>query len=157
MILGVFGFLIIIHRLCYYKFEYDEKFSPVDYGKFNILSFLRFSRTYSCTSISFVQVLPRLELNAQKGCVQSACRRNGNDVYFGDGARLHGRHPDGIYTAFSVGRFLPCNEQFYSSVFSYDNTAVYGDFVVFPFTNKRINHKTVWFFAIYPFVYSIFP
>ena len=28
MILGVFGFLIIIHRLCYYKFEYDEKFSP---------------------------------------------------------------------------------------------------------------------------------
>lgn len=26
----------------------------------------------------------------------------------------------------------------------------------FPFTNKRINHKTVWFFAIYPFVYSIF-
>lgn len=39
MILGVFGFLIIIHRLCCYKFEYDEKFSPVDYGKFNILSF----------------------------------------------------------------------------------------------------------------------
>ena len=32
MILGVFGFLIIIHRLCYYKFEYDEKFSPVDYS-----------------------------------------------------------------------------------------------------------------------------
>ena len=39
IILGVFGFLIIIHRLSYYIFEYDEKFSPVDYGKFNILSF----------------------------------------------------------------------------------------------------------------------
>lgn len=26
----------------------------------------------------------------------------------------------------------------------------------FPFTDKRTNHKTVWAFAIYPFVYSLF-
>lgn len=50
-ILGVFGFLIIIHRLCYYKFEYDAKFSPVDYGKFNILSFSPYNPTCSSTSI----------------------------------------------------------------------------------------------------------
>jgi hypothetical protein len=68
----------------------------------------------------------------KKGCVQSACRRNGNDVYFGDGARLHGRHSDGIYTAFSVGRFLPRDEQFHSGVFPYDYPADYADNVVFP-------------------------
>lgn len=26
----------------------------------------------------------------------------------------------------------------------------------FPFTDRRTNHKTVWAFAIYPFVYSLF-
>lgn len=39
IILGVFGFLVIAHRLSHYVFEYDPKYSPVDYGRFNILSF----------------------------------------------------------------------------------------------------------------------
>ena len=39
ILLGVFGFLIIIHRLSHYVYEYDPEFSPVDYGSFNILSF----------------------------------------------------------------------------------------------------------------------
>ena len=38
-VLGVFGFLVIAHRLSYYIYEYDDEFSPVDYGRFNILSF----------------------------------------------------------------------------------------------------------------------
>lgn len=36
MVLSVFGFLIIAHRLSYYVFEYDAQYSPIDYGKYNI-------------------------------------------------------------------------------------------------------------------------
>lgn len=39
LIIAVFGFLIIAHRLSYYIYEYDPKYSPVDYGKYNILSY----------------------------------------------------------------------------------------------------------------------
>lgn len=39
LIMGVFGVLVIIHRLSYYVFEYDPEFSPIDYGRFNILSY----------------------------------------------------------------------------------------------------------------------
>lgn len=39
LILAVLGFLIFAHRLSYYVFEYDARYSPVDYGKYNILSF----------------------------------------------------------------------------------------------------------------------
>ncbi|MBR6702188.1 MAG: hypothetical protein IKI78_03490, partial [Clostridia bacterium] len=39
LIIGVFGVLVIMHRLSYYVYEYDPKWAPVDYGKFNVLSF----------------------------------------------------------------------------------------------------------------------
>ena len=39
LIFGVFGMLIIAHRLSYYVYEYDPQYSPVDYGKYNILSY----------------------------------------------------------------------------------------------------------------------
>ena len=39
LVMALFGFAVFIYRLCYYKFEYDAQYSPIDYGKFNILSY----------------------------------------------------------------------------------------------------------------------
>lgn len=39
LILALFGFFVFIYRLCYYHYEYDPQYSPVDYGKYNILSY----------------------------------------------------------------------------------------------------------------------
>ena len=39
LILALFGFFVFIYRLCYYNYEYDPQYSPVDYGKYNILSY----------------------------------------------------------------------------------------------------------------------
>lgn len=39
LILGIFSVLIIVHRLVHYVYEFDPKYSPIDYGRFNILSF----------------------------------------------------------------------------------------------------------------------
>ena len=33
LIIGVFGILIIFHRLAHYIYEYDAQFSPIDYGR----------------------------------------------------------------------------------------------------------------------------
>lgn len=39
MLIGVFGILVILHRICAYVFEYDPEFYSVDYGRFNLLAF----------------------------------------------------------------------------------------------------------------------
>lgn len=39
LIIGVFGILIIFHRLAHYIYEYDAQFSPIDYGRYNIISY----------------------------------------------------------------------------------------------------------------------
>lgn len=39
LILGIFSVLVIVHRLVHYVYEFDPKYSPIDYGRFNILSF----------------------------------------------------------------------------------------------------------------------
>lgn len=39
LIIGIFGILIILHRLSYYVYEFDAEYYPVDYGRFNVLSF----------------------------------------------------------------------------------------------------------------------
>ena len=36
LILALFGFFVFIYRLCYYHYEYDPQYSPLDYGKYNI-------------------------------------------------------------------------------------------------------------------------
>lgn len=39
LILGIFSVLVIVHRLAHYVYEFDPKYSPIDYGRFNFLSF----------------------------------------------------------------------------------------------------------------------
>ena len=37
--MALFGFAVFVYRLSFYIYEYDAQYSPVDYGKFNILSY----------------------------------------------------------------------------------------------------------------------
>ncbi len=37
--IALFGFAVFIYRLSYYIYEYDARYYPVDYGRFNILFF----------------------------------------------------------------------------------------------------------------------
>lgn len=157
MILGVFGFLIIIHRLCYYKFEYDEKFSPVDYGKFNILSF------FTIQSNVFVYVYLICAGLASFGV--KCAKKVAYNPLVGAMATTYILVTGLVYTAGIPMGFTPPFQwgDSYHAMSSF--IQVYFHMIIppfmvilwfFPFTNKRINHKTVWFFAIYPFVYSIF-
>ena len=39
LVMALFGFAIIIYRLNYYIYEYDPQYSPINYGKYNIISY----------------------------------------------------------------------------------------------------------------------
>ena len=156
-ILGVFGFLIIIHRLCYYKFEYDAKFSPVDYGKFNILSF------FTIQSNVFVYVYLICAGLASFGV--KFAKKVAYNPLVGAMATTYILVTGLVYTAGIPMGFTPPFkwQDSYHAMSSF--IQVYFHMIIppfmlilwfFPFTDRRISHKSVWGFTVYPFVYSLF-
>lgn len=157
MILGVFGFLIIIHRLCYYKFEYDEKFSPIDYGKFNILSFFTIQSNVFCYVYLICAGLASFGVGFAK--------KVAHNPLVGAMATTYILVTGIVYCAGIPMGFTPPFQwqDSYHAMSSF--IQVYFHMIIppfmlilwfFPFTDRRVPHKTVWSFAIYPFVYSLF-
>ena len=157
IILGVFGFLIIIHRLSYYIFEYDEKFSPVDYGKFNILSF------FTIQSNVFVYVYLICVGLASYG-VKGAGKAAYNPLV-GAMATTYILVTGIVYTAGIPMGFTPPFKwhDAYHAMSSF--IQVYFHMIIpplmlilwfFPLSSARVKHNNVWYFAIYPLAYSIF-
>lgn len=157
IILGVFGFLIIIHRLSYYFFEYDEKFSPVDYGKFNILSF------FTIQSNIFVYVYLICIGLASYG-VKGAGKVAYNPLV-GAMATTYILVTGLVYTAGIPMGFTPPFKwhDAYHAMSSF--IQVYFHMIIppimlilwfFPLSDAKVNHKHVWYFAIYPLAYSLF-
>ena len=58
ILLGVFGFLVIIHRLSHYIYEYDAEFSPVITAGSTSFPSSPYSPTCSSMSISSRRGLP---------------------------------------------------------------------------------------------------
>ena len=157
IVLGVFGFLIIIHRLSYYIFEYDEKFSPVDYGKFNILSF------FTIQSNIFVYVYLICAGLASFG-VKGADKVAYNQLV-GAMATTYILVTGLVYTIGIPMGFTPPFKwhDAYHAMSSF--IQVYFHMIIppimlilwfFPLSDRKVNHKHVWCIAIYPLVYSVF-
>lgn len=157
MTLGVFGFLVIIHRLSCYVFEYDAEFSPVDYGRFNVLSFF----TIQSNVFVYVYLI----------CAALACfgvkgaEKFGHSPFFGAMATTYIIVTGVVYTAGIPMGFTPpfTWHDPYHAMNSF--IQVYFHMIVppvmlvlwfFPFTDRRVRHRDVWYFGIYPFLYSLF-
>ncbi|MBQ6467908.1 MAG: Pr6Pr family membrane protein [Clostridia bacterium] len=154
---AVFGFLVFIHRLCYYNFEYDPEYSPVDYGKYNILSYFTVQSNFFCYIYFLLAGLGIL--GAEKA------RKIGFNPVLGALVTLYVIIAGITYTAgIPMGMTPP---------FKWDTPAhsmssfiqVYYHMIMppvafivwlFPFTNEKLTKKTVLLSGIYPFVYSVF-
>ena len=157
MIIGVFGVLVIIHRLSYYVFEYDPQFSPIDYGKYNILSY------FTVQSNIFV-------------CIYLICAALG--IFGVEWARKFAFSPVTglLVTTYIIvtGAVYCCGIPLgFTPPFKWDNPAhsmasfiqvfhhmIIPPFMVilwfFPFTDKKLSRKILPFVGIYPLVYSLF-
>lgn len=157
MILGVFGFLIIIHRLCCYKFEYDEKFSPVDYGKFNILSFFTIQSNVFVYVYLICAGLASLGVKgAMKVAYNPLVGAMATTYILVTGLVYTAGIPMGFTPPFKWGDSYHAMSSFIQVYFHMIIPPIMLILWFFPFTDRRTNHKTVWAFAIYPFVYSLF-
>lgn len=153
IILGVFGFLIIIHRLSYYIFEYDEKFSPVDYGKFNILSF------FTIQSNVFVYVYlicVGLASYGVKGAGKTAVGAMATTYILVTGIVYTAGIPMGFTPPFKWHDAYHAMSSFIQVYFHMIIPPFMLILWFFPLSSARVKHTGVWYFAIYPLAYSIF-
>lgn len=157
LILGVFGVLVIVHRLSYYIFEYDPQFSPYDYGKYNILSYFTvqsniFVAFYLITSAFAVfgsERARRIAFNPTLGALVTTYIIVTGAVYC-CGIPLGFAPPfkwDNPYHAMSS----------FIQVFHH---MIIPPFMLllwfFPASDRKIKHKYLPLFGIYPLVYSLF-
>ncbi len=157
LIIGIFGVLVILHRLSYYVYEYDPEFSPIDYGRFNILSFFT---VQSNILVCFYLITSALAVfGAKKAQKIAFCPT------FGAMVTTYIIVTGAVYCCGIPLGFTP--------PFSWDNPThamlsfiqVFHHMIVpplmvilwfFPATDRCVDHKKLLFFGIYPLVYSLF-
>lgn len=157
LIIGIFGVLVIIHRLAHYVYEYDAQFSPIDYGRFNIISFFTVqSNILVCFYLLTMSAAVFKNKKAQKIAFNPMLGVMVTTYIFITGL---------VYCCGIPLHFTP--------PFKWDNPThsmssfiqVFHHMIVpplmlilwlFPAVDKKINYKKLWLAGIYPFVYSVF-
>lgn len=157
LLLGIFSVAVILHRLSYYVYEFDPEFSPIDYGRFNILSFF--------TVQSNIFVCFYLLISAFAVLGNKRARKIAFSPMLGAMVTTYIIVTGLVYCCGIPMGFTP--------PFKWDNPThwmssfiqVYHHMIIppimlffwfFPATNKRIRYKKAWLFGIYPLLYSIF-
>lgn len=157
LILGVFGVLVILHRLSYYVYEFDPKYSPIDYGRFNILSYFT---VQSNIFVCFYLLVSAFAVFGNKKAQKIAF-----DPMLGAMVTTYIIVTGVVYCCGIPLGFTP--------PFKWDNPThgmssfiqVYHHMIIppimlllwfFPAVNKKISYKKAWLFGIYPLAYSIF-
>lgn len=157
LIMAIFGFAVFIHRLCCYIYEYDAQYSPVDYGKYNILSY------FTVQSNFFAYVYFLLAGLAILGVKKA--EKIGFNTTFGALVTLYVLVAGVTYCAgIPMGLTPP---------FHWDNAyhrmsaviQIYYHMIMppialllwfFPFRNDRLDKRCILFSGVYPLVYSLF-
>ena len=157
MIIAVFGFLIIAHRLSYYVYEYDPKFSPVDYGKYNILSFFTVQSNFfvyvylliSALGIFGVERARKIAFSPTVGLLLTTYIIVTGLVYC-CGIPL-GFTPPFKWDSpgHSMSSFI---QVFYHMIVPLLMIILW----FFPFTDEKIEKKKLIYVGVYPLVYSLF-
>lgn len=157
MMLSVFGFLIIAHRLSYYVYEYDPQYSPIDYGKYNILSYFTVQSNFFAYVYLFfaslgmfgVKKAQKIGFNATFGALVTVYVLVAGITYCAG-------IPMGMTPPFKWDSPTHSMSSFIQVYYHMIMPIVILALWFFPFTNEKISKKCLLISGIYPFVYSIF-
>ena len=157
LILSIFGFLIIAHRLSYYVFEYDAQYSPVDYGKFNILSYFTvqsnfFAYVYllfASLGIFGVKKAQKIGFNPTVGALVTVYVLVAGITYCAG-------IPMGLTPPFKWDSAVHSMSSFIQVYYHMIMPVAVFALWLFPFTNQRLTKKCLIISGIYPLAYSVF-
>lgn len=157
LIIGVFGVLVIIHRLAHYVYEYDAQFSPVDYGRFNIISYFTVqSNIFVCIYLLTMSAAVFGNKNAQKIAFNPTLGAMITTYIVITGLVYCCGIPLGFTPPFKWDN--PTHSM--SSFIQVFHHMIVPPFMLllwlFPTVDKKISYKKMWLAGIYPLVYSLF-
>lgn len=157
LILSIFGFLIIAHRLSYYVYEYDPQYSPIDYGKYNILSYFTVQSNFFAyiyfllagLGMMGVKKAQKIGFNENIGVLVTTYIVIAGITYCA-GIPMGLTPPSKWDTpAHSMSSFI---QVYYHMIMPVVTVILW----LFPPRNKKITRKTVFLSGVYPLVYSLF-
>lgn len=157
LIFGVFSTLIILHRLFHYVYEYDAQFSPVDYGRFNFLSFFTVqSNIFVCMYLLWMAAAVFGNKRAQKIAFHPTVGAAVTTYILITGI---------VYCCGIPLGFTPPFQWDTPTHWMLSFIQVYHHMIVpplmlilwlFPATDRKVEYKNAWIFGIYPLLYSLF-
>ncbi len=154
---ALFGFALLIYRLCHYVYEYDARYYPVDYGRFNILFYFTVQSNFFAyvyflfagLAVLGVKKAERIGFHAGLGTLVTLYVVAAGAVYCGG-------LPFGFAPPFAWDtpdhRMTVVIQIFYHMFMPAAAFALF----LFPFRNERPGRRTVLLSGVYPVVYSVF-
>ncbi len=157
IVLGVFGVLVVIHRLAAYVYEYDPDYSPVDYGRFYIMYFFTIQSNLLVCFYMFMMAAGIFgNKRAQKIAFNPTFGAMVTTYIIVTGVVYSGGIPLGFSTPFQWDTAL---HRMLSFIQIYHHMIIPAFMLViwfFPANNRKIPYKKMWITGIYPLVYSLF-
>ncbi len=155
--LGIFGSLVIIHRLSYYVYEFDPKYSPINYGKYNILCYFTVQSNIFVCIYLIITAFAMLGVKKLEGIAFSKTLGTLITTYI-------------LLTGIIYCCGIPLG---FTAPYKWDNPnhsmlsfiQIFHHMIIPPFmvilwllprNNKKVKYKKLWVAGLYPLAYSIF-
>ena len=155
LVTALFGFAVFIYRLRCYVYEYDPQYYPVDYGRFNILSYFTVQSNFFAyvyflfagLAILGVRKAERIGFHSGVGTLVTLYVVVAGAVYCG--GIPFGFAPPFIWDT-PYHRMTVVIQIFYHMFMPAAALLLY----CFPFKNEKLGARTVLLSGVYPIVYS---
>lgn len=157
LFLALLGFALFTYRLCVYVYEYDPQYSPIDYGKYNILSYFTVQSNFFAyvyllfTGLSLLGVnkCKKFAFNPTVQCLMTVY------VLFA-GITYCGGFPLGMTPPLKWDTTIHAMSSFIQVYYHMIMPVVVLTLAFFPFTNEKISRKAMLISCAYPLAYSVF-
>ena len=154
---ALFGFAVFVYRLSCYVYEYDARYYPVDYGRFNILFYFTVQSNFFAyvyflfagLAILGVKKAERIGFHSGVGTLVTLYVTVAGAVYCG-GMPVGFAPPFQFDTPYH--RMTVVIQIFYHMFMPAAALLLY----CFPFRNDRLGARTALLAGVYPIVYSVF-
>jgi hypothetical protein len=156
MLMAFIGIATVIYRIAGYRFEYNAQFTPIDYGRFNVLSYFTIqSNLFACiylitVSLAFFgnEKVKRFAFNPTVGAFVTLYVFIAGFTY-NMGFPLHMTQHWTFDTPWHA--FISFLQIYFHIVMVIVVLCLWW----FPLSNKKLGAKTVLLSGIYPLVYSL--
>ena len=156
-IMALVGFAIVIYRIAGYQFEYDAKFTPIDYGRFNVLTYFTIQSNLACCIYFCITALGIFGNERALKISSNPTLKVMITLYvIVAGLVYNGGFPLKMTQPWTFDTFYHAFVSFLQIYFHIIMPIMVIFLLLHPFTNETVSKRSVLLSGVYPLIYSIF-